>query len=241
MKKVLIIVFLTTILFGKNYQLNKNDLDFISFYEYKKAFKDLNSKQQQFVKNKLIKRLKVIDLAKKNKLENTKEFKKELEKAKNGIYLDMYVKRKLNTFKISDREIKNYYNKHIKNFTKVHAYTIVKTSNLDIEKYIKILQNIPKKDRLQKFTELAKKYSNHPKNIVGGDLGYIRYNTMAEPFGEVAFSLKKGEFNKKPFKTTLGWHLVYVKDIKIEPLKKAKNKIVSILKRKKLKEWYDNL
>jgi parvulin-like peptidyl-prolyl isomerase len=240
MKKILIAL-LPLILFAKSYNLNLEDLNFISFYEYKKAFKDLNKTQKEYVKNRLIKKLKVIDLAKNEKLEKTKEFQKELQKAKNNIYLDLYVKRKFNSFKITKNEIKNYYDKHIKDFTKVHAYTIVKTSNLDIEKYIKILQNLPKNKRLKKFKELAKKYSNHPKNIVGGDLGYIRFNTMASPFGDVAFSLKKREFNKKPFKTTLGWHLVYIDDIKIKPLKEVKDKIVSILKRKKLKEWYNSL
>jgi parvulin-like peptidyl-prolyl isomerase len=81
----------------------------------------------------------------------------------------------------------------------------------------------------------------HPRASRGGDMGYIGFHTMAKPFGEKAFGLEVGSFTQKAFKTTLGWHVVYVKDKKIKKIDEVSEHIGMILRNKKYKEWFQLL
>lgn len=58
------------------------------------------------------------------------------------------------------------------------------------------------------FAELAKKYSSCPSAKDGGDLGVFGRGRMDEDFEDAAFSLKVGEYSKKPVRTKFGYHLI---------------------------------
>ena len=62
------------------------------------------------------------------------------------------------------------------------------------------------------FGSLAYDYSmNRESGKKNGELGYFFRNTFNKEFEDVAFSLPKGTVSQ-PFKTSDGWHLVYVID-----------------------------
>lgn len=64
------------------------------------------------------------------------------------------------------------------------------------------------------FAAAAKRYSDGPSRLEGGDLGFIpRHNRMAEAFSAAAFKLKKGEISQ-PVVTPFGLHLIECTDIK---------------------------
>ncbi len=67
-------------------------------------------------------------------------------------------------------------------------------------------------DRLvagENFVQLARKYSMDNKTAIkGGYLGYFGINKYDQVFEDQAFSLKNNNDFTKPFKTTLGWHII---------------------------------
>ena len=64
------------------------------------------------------------------------------------------------------------------------------------------------------FTAAAKKYSDSPTGKTGGVVGLIGYDgAMPREFNQAAFNLKLGEISE-PVKTTFGYHLIQLKDIK---------------------------
>lgn len=143
---------------------------------------------------------------------------------------------------VSDGEVKDFYNKNKNKFevpAQVHARHILVKSQKKAQEIIDQLKNL-KGDKLKaKFIELAKKESQGPTSVKGGDLGYFTASQMVLPFSKAAFSLKKGEITMKPVKTQFGYHVIYVEDKKpaqILPFDVVKDKIRQSLKEKEFRE-----
>lgn len=69
------------------------------------------------------------------------------------------------------------------------------------------------------FETLAREYSDDkPSAAKGGDLGYFGKGVMDKAFEEAAFKLKKGEVSA-PVRSSFGWHLIKLTDIKTTPRK----------------------
>ncbi len=61
----------------------------------------------------------------------------------------------------------------------------------------------------ENFVQLARKYSMDNKTAIkGGYLGFFGINKYDQVFEDQAFSLKNNNDFTKPFKTTLGWHII---------------------------------
>jgi peptidyl-prolyl cis-trans isomerase D len=68
------------------------------------------------------------------------------------------------------------------------------------------------------FEELAKKYSDDPgSKEKGGSLDWFEKGRMVREFEDSAFSLKKGEMTQTPVKSSFGYHIIKVDDIR-EPV-----------------------
>jgi len=64
------------------------------------------------------------------------------------------------------------------------------------------------------FDALAKQYSqDKPSAAKGGDLGYFGKGVMDKAFEDAVFKLKKGEVSA-PVRSSFGWHLIKLTDIK---------------------------
>ena len=204
-----------------------------------------------------VKKKQIIDIAVDNYLiakkafsegiDKTKEYKEQLENIKNSSATQLYSKKIIDSIKVSDKEVKEYYDKNKDKFTepedKVKARHILVKDEKEAKKLIKELEDA--KDKEAKFIELAKKNSIGPSKINGGELGWFDAKRMVLEFSKAAFALKKGEFTKKPVKTQFGYHIIYLQDrVKkgtVVPFDSVKNKIKEVLKAKKTKKRFDEL
>ena len=193
------------------------------------------------VRKKILKRLQdkllVIDAAKRAKLEESCEYKEAMENASRAILSKLYLKQLKEQITVESNEIAAYYQKQ-KNmyYTRVHTRTILNTSEEKIKVFIEQLKKVKPNERKAAFIKLAKKYSQHVSRHKEGDLGFIGYNSMVQPFGKEAFKLKINEMTELPVKTTLGHHIIYVEERKVRPLEEVKAEIENTLKEKKYRE-----
>ncbi len=204
-------------------------LEQLSQRTYMKEYKSLKSTQQVSILEKYKKRERVYSLASKAGVQDTKEYKEYINMLAKEYTMRLFLQKHRDAIVISQKQLESYYDAHKRDYTLVHAYTIVRKNKKDLLKYLAVLHKSSQKNLEETFKTLALKYSQHPAKTRSGDMGFIAYNTIIEPFGEKAFALKDNSYTKEPFKTVLGWHLVYVKNKKLIPLEKVKDSIKAIL------------
>ncbi len=158
--------------------------------------------------------------AKKSGILKSKEFKDEYAKIqdriKKELAIQIWQKKELDKIKISDKDLKSYYDKNKEEFNEkesVHArHILVKTE--DEAKAVSLVLNGLKGDKLkEKFIEEAKAKSTGPSGPKGGDLGYFAQGQMVPEFNDKVFSMKVGTVSA-PVKTQFGYHLIYLEDKK---------------------------
>ncbi len=145
------------------------------------------------------------------------EYKKVQERVKKELAIQVWQKKQLDAIKVSNKELKNYYNSNKAEFDEkesVHArHILVKTESeaKDIINQLKSKKGVALKN---KFIELAKTKSIGPSGVKGGDLGYFSRGQMVPAFNDKVFSMKSETVTKQPVKTQFGYHVIYVEDKK---------------------------
>lgn len=107
--------------------------------------------------------------------------------------------------KLSDKELREYYDKHIDQFKQSEqasaSHILVKEEKLAKEILAKLKKG-------EDFKKLASQYSTDPgSKAQGGSLGSFGRGMMVPEFEKAAFSLKKGELSGL-VKTTFGYHIL---------------------------------
>ncbi|ADN09721.1 peptidylprolyl isomerase [Sulfurimonas autotrophica] len=176
---------------------------------------------RQQVLQQLIGKELIYNDAKKSGIINSKEYKSEYKKLeqrmKKELAIQVWQKKLLDSIKISNKELKDYYNKNKEEFNEkesVHARHILVKAEDEAKKIIAQLKSLSGEKLKEKFIELAKKESTGPSGPKGGDLGYFSKGQMVPAFNDKVFSMKKGEVTLKPVKTQFGYHVIYVEDKK---------------------------
>jgi len=153
---------------------------------------------------------------------------------------------------VSDEEIEAYYNANLdsmKQKEQVKArHILVQSKDSDpeaVKKEAKAkIERVYKKAKAgEDFAKLAKKYSEGPSSVGGGDLGWFGRGDMVPEFEKAAFATKKGSVTK-PLKTQFGWHIIYVedrKDAKEKSLAEVKEQIAETISEEKASEKVSDL
>ncbi len=214
--------------------------------KYKDKFKDIMLDQmidieavcEQARKDKLVPSKEEVDKAfeelKKN-IDEDEEYKKKLEglgiddaylrsQQEQDLIMQKYKENFDKNLKISDEEMKKYYEENKKDYYKDE----VKASHIlisTVDENGKKLSEAKKKEAKKKaeevlkkaksgveFSELAKEYSDDTGSASqGGDLGYFTKGKMVKPFEEAAFNLKVGEISDI-VESQFGYHIIKVYD-----------------------------
>ena len=216
-------------------------LEQLSQREHRKPYEKLSAIEKEKIVQNYEKRERIYALAHKEELHHSSAYKEYMQMVGKEQAMRLFLQKHRDGITIGKKEMQNYYDAHKQDYTTVHAYTLVRKNKEDLDAYLGVLR-LASKDKIEEtFIELAKKYSQHPSKEKGGDMGFLGYTTMAKPFGQKMFALKNNTYTIKPFKTVLGWHIVYIKERKYTPLEKVKKSIEDNLRAKIYKEWFSTL
>ena len=176
---------------------------------------------RQQVLQQLIGKELIYDDAKKSGITKSAEYKREYkkleERMKKELAIQVWQKKLLDSIKISNKELKDYYKKNIDEFREkesVHARHILVKTEDEAKKIIAQLKSLSGDKLKEKFISLAKKESTGPSGPNGGDLGYFSKGQMVPAFNDKVFSMKKGTITTEPVKTQFGYHVIYLEDKK---------------------------
>jgi len=222
---------------GKN--ITKQDAEqFVAASAPNAHFKQLDKAQQNMIKERLVEKVLFTELAKKEGVDKNPEFIKNMEKIKEELLVNMWMKMQLENAIVSDSEAKEFYEK---NKAKFQQSETVKASHILVktEKEAKaIIDELkPHKDaKLKaKFVALAKEKSTGPSGPKGGDLGTFTKDQMVPEFSESVWALKDGTITLEAVKTQFGYHIIYLEKKNLaQPVsyEKVKEKIILSLKQK---------
>lgn len=156
--------------------------------------------------------------------------------------------------KISDEEMKKYYDTHKDEFKKdeVEASHILLKTVDDNNKPLSEAKKAEAKKKAEEalkevksgedFAKVAKKYSQDASASDGGKLGFFSRGQMVAEFEEAAFSMKKGEISNL-VETQYGYHIIKVTDKVNEqtPFEDSKETIQAQLLKNKYQEKIEKL
>ena len=227
MKKILIALSLAGLLFSSvnaevyakvdGEEITDSDLVFLRQAIPNLDFATLPKEMKDKAIDQAIERKLLTREAKKDKLENTQEYKDALEEFKDTMILELWMRKQIENVKVSESEVKKHYSA---NKDKLIQPELAKAKHILVEsekeaKDIIAELNKAGKNVESKFAELAKAHSKDTENAQkGGDLPpFPRDGQMIAEFSKAAFALKPKTYTKTPVKTQFGWHIIYLENI----------------------------
>jgi len=179
-------------------------------------FDTLQEDQKKQVLSNIIEQKVLAQEAFKSDIVKSDEFKKELEKVKQNLAYQIWIRDLSKTITVSDAEVKAHYEKNKAKFvtpeTLKASHILVKTEK-EADDIIKTLSSA--KNTKESFTKLAKEKSTGPSGPNGGELDWFTKDKMVPEFSAAAEKLKVGEITKKAVKTQFGFHIIYLDDKKV--------------------------
>jgi len=209
-------------------------------------FNFLSEDEKESIVEQMIDRKLYAEEAKRLHIENNLEFQIALDKAKDKLLVDYWMKEKAEEIVISDKEAKVYYANHLNNFYKdasVKVRHILVGTKAEANEIIDEL--LINKSTLRKtFIRLAKEKSTGPSAVNGGELDWFIQEQMVPEFSSASFLLNIGDITKIPVYSQFGYHIIYLEDKKekgIVPFEEMKQDIVKSLKVLQFKKELENM
>ncbi len=222
---------------GKN--ITKQDAQvFVTAQAPNANFIELKAEEQKMIVNRLIEKQLFMELAAKEGIDKKPEFQRNMDKIKEELLVNMWMKEQMDNAIVSDSEAKEFYEKNADKFVgkaSMHAKHILVESEKSAQEIIDTIKSL-KGDALKtKFIELAKAKSTGPSGPKGGDLGTFTKGQMVPEFSKAAWALQNGQVTLTPVKTQFGYHVIYLETKTAAaptPYESVKEKIITSLKQK---------
>ena len=180
------------------------------------TFDSVPLEHKKLIIDRLIERILFIEAAKKDGTEKNPLYKENLEKLKDELLINLWMKEQMANAIVSNSEAKDFFDKNKDKFVnpaKAKAsHILVKTKN-EAKAIIKELSSLSGDKLKAKFIELAKSKSTGPSGANGGDLGEFTAEQMVPEFSKATFGLKDGEITTTPIKTQFGYHIIYLEKL----------------------------
>ncbi|MDU2220036.1 peptidylprolyl isomerase [Finegoldia magna] len=196
-----------------------------------------NEEGRKRLTDELINRKLLFFDAKKSGLDKDEIYVKEVKKQSEELLKDFAMANIINSVRVSDEDLKEYYESHKDSFkvqpTFTASHILVESEDLANEIKEKI-------DNDGDFTELAKEYSTCPSKEQGGDLGTFQQGQMVKEFENALLENEIGDI-VGPVKTQFGYHIINIKDKtegKVKSFEEAKNEVKQTLLQLKQQQAY---
>ena len=193
------------------------------------------------IKEEVIAREIFLQEAKKRGLEASKDFKSQMELARQTILIRELFADYQKKNPVSDAEIQAEYDK----FVAANSGKEYKASHILVEKEDEAKAIIASIKQGAKFEDIAKKQSKDPgSGARGGDLDWANPNSYVSEFTEAMLKLKKGEMTAEPVKSQFGWHIIRLDDerqAQLPKLEEVKPQIAQQLQQQKLGQFQEDL
>lgn len=212
----------------------KNLPDFVQ-----KMFEGVSGRERFL--EELVKRELLYQEALKKGLDKDLAYQKKLEDFKKINLVGLLLEKEIETkTKVSDKEIRDYYEKNKEDFAPVSQVRLSHILLNTEEEAQKVLERLKKGED---FGQVAKKSSIDTVSAKkGGDLGFFSKGEIPPEFRIAAVRLKTGEVSE-PIKTKSGYEIIKVTDKKVGQViefEKIKNLISQNLLAEKQKESFDS-
>jgi len=252
MKKFVIFLFIVLFIFSCSKKeggkiLATIDNDTVTLEEFNKELDRIpinmkmlvatESGKKSYLDRLIVKRL-LLREAKKEKVDNEKDFQEKLTDIKEQLLMESLLKKKINVdSKTTDVDLKKYYDTHKEDFKREKEIN-TRHILLKTEEEAKQIQS-----RLLKgedFVELAKQYSIDPNaKTTGGEIGFHPKGTLLPEYEVVAFKLSKAGQISGIVKTQFGYHIIRLEGMKAPsyvPFDEVKDFIKQKISQEKQKE-----
>lgn len=196
-----------------------------------------NEEGRKRLTDELINRKLLFFDAKKTGLDKDEIYVKEVKKQSEELLKDFAMANIINSVRVSDDELKEYYESRKDNFKVQPTFTAshILVESEDLAKEIK-----EKIDNNGDFAQLAKEYSTCPSKEQGGDLGTFQQGQMVKEFENALIENEIGDI-VGPVKTQFGYHIINIKDKtegKVKSFEEAKNEVKQTLLQLKQQQAY---
>jgi len=220
---------------GKN--ITKQDAQaFVTASAPKAVFTQLEASEKRMVTDRLIEKQLFTELAAKEGIDKKPEFKRNMDKIKEELLVNMWMKEQMDNAIVSDSEAQDFYKKNAKKFmgkASMHARHILVAEEKEAQNIIATLKSLKGEVLKTKFIELAQAKSTGPSGPKGGDLGTFTKGQMVPEFSKAVWALENGQMTMTPVKTQFGYHVIYLEtksEAAVTPYEQVKDKIITSLK-----------
>ena len=176
----------------------------------------LNNRENKVrVLNQMIDEEVLLVEADKKGYEKTPEFKEQLDAQRKRLLVAILLRDNVeNKIRMTDKQVLDYYNKNAARFSSTEQRRV---SHILIKTEAAAKKALADLKRGAKFADVARKSSIDPSAANGGDLGYITKGDFVPAFENAALALTKKNNLSPVVKTTFGYHIIQLVDIRTRP------------------------
>lgn len=153
----------------------------------------------------------------KRKLDKNPDYLTQLDLAKQQIMLGVLLEDLTKTIKPSEADVRKEYER-VKAENSGEAGKEYRARHILVKEEAEAKQVIADLAKGGDFAKIAKEKSQDPgSKDAGGELDWSEAEAYVEPFGVALKSMKKGEVSKEPVKTSYGYHIIELEDVRSKP------------------------
>ena len=209
--------------------------------QIQKTGRPVTPEMDNMLKEEVIAREVFMQEASRRGLDASDDYKAQLELARQTILIRELFADYQKKNPVTDAEVQAEYDK----FAAANGGKEFKARHILVEDEAAAKKIIADIKKGQKFEDIAKKQSKDTGSAAnGGDLDWATPNSYVPEFSQAMLKLGKGQMTQEPVKSSFGWHVIRVEDIReaqLPKLEEVKPQISQQLQQQKLAQFQETL